>query len=204
MSDKVRVYEIAEEAGASSQEVINKAKDLGIELKSPQSAVSFEDAEEITNYIMTGKSSKIPSKTASKPKNNVEKVVKEEVVEKVVSNDEKTTDATEKKNVEVKKKPELKKVVISKPVSKAPLKAQEETDKLENQDNSNKVVPKRRGLVIIKKKKPREEEIKEASFDQDLLPKKQMKSLSEILGGNEEEKVSNDAYSLNNHEDSKK
>ena len=98
MSDKVRVYEIAEEAGASSQEVINKAKDLGIELKSPQSAVSFEDAEEITNYIMTGKSSKIPSKTASKPKNNVEKVVKEEVVEKVVSNDEKTTDATEKKN----------------------------------------------------------------------------------------------------------
>ena len=204
MSDKVRVYEIAEEAGASSQEVINKAKDLGIELKSPQSAVSFEDAEEITNYIMTGKSSKIPSKTASKPKNNVEKVVKEEVVEKVVSNDEKTTDATEKKNVEVKKKPELKKVVISKPVSKAPLKAQEETDKLENQDNSNKVVPKRRGLVIIKKKKPREEEIKEVSFDQDLLPKKQMKSLSEILGGNEEEKVSNDAYSLNNHDDSKK
>ena len=204
MSDKVRVYEIAEEAGASSQEVINKAKDLGIELKSPQSAVSFEDAEEITNYIMTGKSSKIPSKTASKPKNNVEKVVKEEVVEKVVSNDEKTTDATEKKNVEVKKKPELKKVVISKPVSKAPLKAQEETDKLENQDNSNKVVPKRRGLVIIKKKKPREEEIKEVSFDQDLLPKKQMKSLSEILGGNEEEKVSNDTYSLNNHEDSKK
>ena len=204
MSDKVRVYEIAEEAGANSQEVINKAKDLGIELKSPQSAVSFEDAEEITNYIMTGKSSKIPSKTASKPKNNVEKVVKEEVVEKVVSNDEKTTDATEKKNVEVKKKPELKKVVISKPVSKAPLKAQEETDKLENQDNSNKVVPKRRGLVIIKKKKPREEEIKEASFDQDLLPKKQMKSLSEILGGNEEEKVSNDTYSLNNHDDSKK
>ena len=204
MSDKVRVYEIAEEAGASSQEVINKAKDLGIELKSPQSAVSFEDAEEITNYIMTGKSSKIPSKTASKPKNNVEKVVKEEVVEKVVSNDEKTTDATEKKNVEVKKKPELKKVVISKPVSKAPLKAQEETDKLENQDNSNKVVPKRRGLVIIKKKKPREEEIKEASFEQEILPKKQMKSLSEILGGNEEDKVLNDTYSFNNDDDSKK
>ena len=28
MSDKVRVYEIAEEAGATVQEVINKAKDL--------------------------------------------------------------------------------------------------------------------------------------------------------------------------------
>lgn len=56
MSDKVRVYEIAEEAGASSSEVIDKAKDLDIKLTSPQSAVSYEDAEEIANYIMTGKS----------------------------------------------------------------------------------------------------------------------------------------------------
>ncbi len=47
MADNVRVYEIAEEAGASSSDVITKAKDLGIELKSPQSNVSFEDAEEI-------------------------------------------------------------------------------------------------------------------------------------------------------------
>ncbi len=66
MSDNVRVYEIAEEAGASSNEVITKAKDLGIELKSPQSAVSFEDAEEIANYIMTGKSSKLEKKDNTK------------------------------------------------------------------------------------------------------------------------------------------
>jgi len=58
MSDNVRVYEIAEEAGATSAEVIAKSRDLGIELKSPQSSVSFEDAEEIANYIMTGKSNK--------------------------------------------------------------------------------------------------------------------------------------------------
>ena len=63
MSDKVRVYEIAEEAGASSADVIAKAKDLNIDLKSPQSAVSYEDAEEITKYIMTGKSSRLPEKT---------------------------------------------------------------------------------------------------------------------------------------------
>lgn len=52
--EKVRVYEIAEEAGVSSADVIEKAKILGIELKSPQSAVSYEDAEEITKYILTG------------------------------------------------------------------------------------------------------------------------------------------------------
>ena len=66
MSDNVRVYEIAEEAGASSNEVITKAKDLGVELKSPQSTVSFEDAEEIANYIMTGKSAKLPKNQLQK------------------------------------------------------------------------------------------------------------------------------------------
>ena len=76
MSDKVRVYEIAEEAGATSAEVIAKAKDLKIELKSPQSAVSFEDAEAITNYIMTGKSPKLEVKPVAKPKKVVEKQLK--------------------------------------------------------------------------------------------------------------------------------
>lgn len=76
MWDKVRVYEISEETGASSTEVIAKAKDLNIDLKSPQSAVSYEDAEEITKYIITGKSSRFV------------------------------------------KKPELKKVAISKPIKK--------------------------------------------------------------------------------------
>lgn len=59
MSDKLRVYEIAEEAGTSSQNVIERAKDLKIILTSAQSAVSYEDAEEIVNYILTGKSKRL-------------------------------------------------------------------------------------------------------------------------------------------------
>lgn len=59
MSDKVRVFEIAEEAGTSSQNVIERAKDLKIILTSAQSAVSYEDAEEIVNYILTGKSKRL-------------------------------------------------------------------------------------------------------------------------------------------------
>lgn len=65
MSGIVRVYEIAEEAGVSSAEVINKAKDLNIDLQSPQSAVSYEDAEEITNYIMIGKSNRLKKSNVS-------------------------------------------------------------------------------------------------------------------------------------------
>ncbi|MEZ4692841.1 MAG: translation initiation factor IF-2 [Aliarcobacter sp.] len=195
MSDKVRVYEIAEEAGASSQDVIAKAKDLGIELKSPQSAVSYEEAEEITKYIMTGKSSKLPSKSTSKAK----KIVKKEEAIVESKNDEIVVE--EKVKVETKqpeienevKRTELKKVVISKPVlKKAPSKVEEEnTEKPDlNSDNPNKIVPKRRGLVIIKKKKPKEELTTYSSnntIDNESQSKKQMKSLSEILGGTEDE-----------------
>ena len=208
MSDKVRVYEIAEEAGASSQDVIAKAKDLGIELKSPQSAVSFEDAEEITNYIMTGKSSKIADKTASKPKKVLEKAVEKveeiKIEEKAtVEENKEKLEVNEKKESEIPKKPELKKVVISKPITKAvPSKTQEEFDKPElNPDNANKIVPKRRVLVIVKKNKPREEEEVSNSFESDSQPRKQMKSLSEILGGEEDERSSFDS---NSYEDSKK
>lgn len=206
MSDKVRVYEIAEEAGASSQDVIAKAKDLGIELKSPQSAVSYEDAEEITKYIMTGNSSRLPSKTVSKVKKVVQNKTPEisEVVKETakIELEKEKVEVVEKNEPEVAKKPELKKVIISKPISKPALKstqAQEEFDKPEvNPDNVNKIVPKRRGLVIVKKNKPKEEEVVVTkSFDTDIQPRKQMKSLSEILGGNEDDdKSNNDNYNL--------
>jgi translation initiation factor IF-2 len=207
MSDKVRVYEIAEEAGASSQDVIAKAKDLGIELKSPQSAVSYEEAEEITKYIMTGKSSKLPSKSPSKAK----KIVKNEETTVESKNDEVVVE--EKVKVEIKqteienevKKTELKKVVISKPVSKAPSKVEEEnTEKPDlNVENPNKIIPKRRGLVIIKKKKPKEE-ISNNTIDVDTQAKKQMKSLSEILGGTDDDDRSNFKNNQNLSEEAKR
>jgi len=201
MSDKVRVYEIAEEAGASSADVIAKAKDLNIDLKSPQSAVSYEDAEEITKYIMTGNSSRLPSKSpVSKAKKVVETKTPEisEEVKEIKIELEKV-EVIEKKDIGIVKKPELKKVVISKPIPKPALKTQEEFDKPEvNPDNASKIVPKRRGLVIVKKNKPREEAeiIVNKSFDSEIQPRKQMKSLSEILGANEEdEKSNNDSFS---------
>ena len=200
MSDKVRVYEIAEEAGASSADVIAKAKDLNIDLKSPQSAVSYEEAEEITKYIMTGKSSRLPIKTVSKPKKVVEMKtpeITEEVKETKIELEK--VEIVEKIEPAVIKKPELKKVVISKPVIKTTPKTQEEFDKPEvNPDNASKIVPKRRGLVIVKKNKPKEDEevVVTKSFDSvEAQPRKQMKSLSEILGANEDDdKSSNENY----------
>ncbi|MCG3711293.1 translation initiation factor IF-2 [Aliarcobacter butzleri] len=194
MSDTVRVYEIAEEAGASSQDVIAKAKDLGIELKSPQTAVSYEDAEEITKYMMTGKSERLATKPAK-----VKKVAKKEEVKKEteeIETPKEKIETVQKVEKEIIKKPELKKVEISKPISKAPQKSEEESENLEN---PNKIVPKRKGLVIIKKKRPKEEELEEQQTITENQSKKQMKSLSEILGGvDDEEKSYNDTRNKEN------
>ncbi len=99
MDDKVRVYEIAEEAGATSTEVISKASDLGLDLKSAQSSVSFENAEEITSYIMTGKS-KLLKKKASAKKPVIQKAeeVSEEAIEEKAEESKETKKVVEKKD----------------------------------------------------------------------------------------------------------
>ena len=192
MSDSVRVFEIAEEAGASSTEVISKAKDLGVELKSPQSQVSYEDAEEIANYIMTGTSSKLKvKKEKSAPKKQEKKeTVKKESSEKKESSDKKSEEKP--KAVEPKKEKDSKATEISKP------KKIETSPKTENKNSKEssektpvkKVVPKRRGLKIVKKRKPVEKpeqktEVKLNSSTDANGSKKSMKSLSEILGNTE-------------------
>ncbi len=204
MSDKVRVYEIAEEAGASSAEVIAKAKDLAIELKSAQSAVSFEDAEEIANYIMTGKSSRIAKKTSPKVKKvkavKKEEEKKEEVVEKEVQEIKEPEVKVQKeqtlpkkiKKVEPPKEekkeetiPEIKKIETDVTPKKVEVKKEETKveEKVEKEKpKSNKIIPKRRGLKIVKKINPNKTNVN-LNTSSDNQPKAQMKSLSEILGG---------------------
>mgnify|MGYP000016100635 FL=1 len=212
MSDNVRVYEIAEEAGATSAEVITKAKDLSIELKSPQSTVSFEDAEEIANYIMTGKSSKLPKKEVKKKpiikkaikkeepkaeeapvetKATEEVIVKKEepkvevVPEAKVVESKTTSDKKEEPQVEkVDDKVKVEEKTAASTAPEVPVKKSVEVSADENTGTIKKIIPKRRGLKIVKKKKPKPEvkaDIVHEVFD-GTQPKKQMKSLSEILG----------------------
>ncbi|QOG12630.1 translation initiation factor IF-2 [Arcobacter sp. FWKO B] len=168
MLDKVRVYEIAEEAGATSSEVIDKAKDLGIELKSPQTAVSYEEAEEITTYIMTGKSKLLKEKT--QPKKKVQKVIKDELIEKKEENinpSKEVSQDSEKTKVEVEKANDI---------------VKSNNDDETAQVSQEIIMPKRRGLKIVKKKEPIQTVSVEAS-------KKQTKSLSELLDSNMEAKL---------------
>ncbi|OCM00215.1 Translation initiation factor IF-2 [Aliarcobacter thereius] len=154
MSDKVKVFEIAEEAGSNSAEIMQKAKELGIELKTAQASVSFEDAEEIMQYILTGKSKRI----------------KEEIVtpKKVKKEEPKTENKVEAKKEEIAKE-EIKKEI-----------KESKTNINNEQDNIVKVMPKRKGLVIIKKR--RDSELDSKTVEKDLtVNKKIQKPLSEIF-----------------------
>lgn len=190
MSDKVRVYEIADEAGASSNEVISKAKDLGIELKSPQSAVSFEQAEEIANYIMTGKSSKVKAKPAAKPKKMVAKEEKKEETPKKQEPKENASETTKKETTqskENKQEPKKEEKIEEKKEEKTSAEEKKQPVNTQRDEKTNRIIPKRRGLKIVKKKKPVASKPLDTSSEDETTAKKKMKSLSEILGGNNED-----------------
>jgi len=215
MEDKVRVFEIADEAGSTSAEVIKKAADLAIVLKSPQSSVSFEEAEEIAGYIMTGKSKLLVPKKVKPTIKKAEPKKEEEVVEEKPSKSE----TTEPKKVEAKKMPlkrtELKivqkknepieekpaKVVVEAPteekeietvvkseekVVETPVKAVEEKKaepvqpELKNaNDPDKKITLKKRGLTIVKKKRP----VIDNTPATPQSKKQKLASMSELFGG---------------------
>ena len=79
--DKVRIREIADELGLKSKDVIQKAAEIGIKVKSPSSGVTLEEAEKITEYIMNGTPPEPPKKEPPKkeePPKSVTQPPKEE------------------------------------------------------------------------------------------------------------------------------
>lgn len=192
---KVRVHEIAKELGIKSKEVVEKAADIGLDVKSASSTVSTEDAEKLMNFVLTGEigepvATPAPEKAPEEPKVEpkapevsatpevevkkeapAKKVVKEEPkkeepkaetpkakpapkVEKVVEKVEKTTSLS-KEEPKVKAK-EIKEVASKEePVQepKPEVSAQEKRE-ARGESLAQASLKKRRGLVIVKKKRP--------------------------------------------------
>ena len=91
--DKVRITEIAKELGMKSKDVIEKAVDLGLDVKSASSSIATDDAEKLMNYVLTGENVQHtkPAQTSQAPevikeivKNEVPMPTKEVEVKKVV------------------------------------------------------------------------------------------------------------------------
>lgn len=178
---KIRIYEIANEAGYSSKEIIEKAKELGLDIKSASSAVETEVASAIYEYIQSGKVSEIFKKSSkSTPAKKSTKALgktKENQEDKSKPKNKKD-DANEgtqakvsredKKSAQPKLNPNQSfNVEDEKEKHKEELK-NEVKEELKPQSLASATLAKRRGLVIVKKKKdveqveeePKREEVK--------------------------------------------
>lgn len=78
MSEKVRVHEIAKELGITSKDVVTKAQELGLEVKSASSSVSIQEAQALADFIMSGESAPEPEKPVVKKNDAPKKDVPQE------------------------------------------------------------------------------------------------------------------------------
>ena len=142
MIEKVRVHEIAKELGIVSKDVVKKAADIGIEVKSAQSSVTMEQAENLMNYIMNGESI-----TDKKEEVKVPKKVKDDTPK-------------EEKTSEVAQKVQSKKVESKDEEPTVEVKADKKEEVAETKTTGPVIVPKikKSGLKIVKKRKPKVEE----------------------------------------------
>ena len=87
--DKVKIQEIADEAGLSNADLLDKAKELGFDVKAANSTISMENAGILVDYAISGTLPKEFTKPGSKPKitvvkKKVEEEVSQEVAQEVV------------------------------------------------------------------------------------------------------------------------
>ncbi len=166
MTEKVRVHEIAKELGIASKDVLEKAKKMGLEVKSAQSVVTMEQAESIANYIINGepaveekpKAEKKQSKQkkSDTPKEETPKVEEqepkqEETKEEVETSSEKEDASKEETPVTKKEEAEVK--------SETPKEEPKEKSTLKVVQPVARPAIKKSGLKIVKKKKPKQEDV---------------------------------------------
>ena len=154
--DKVRISDIALELGLDTKSVLAKAQELSLKVKAANSSLSLEEAGNLMDYILTGKS-KIPPKQESKKESqkakketpSKEKGAKEETKPQKPKSKEENSQPIEKKEERKTPTPKTKQQEPSKESPKTPT-----TPDIEDEPLAKASLKKRRGLMIVKKKKP--------------------------------------------------
>lgn len=185
--DKIRISQIAKEIGKTSKEILQKAQELGFEVKTASSAVTTEQAEELYNYVLSGKSVEIKtSKEETKKSTKTEKTTKTKKEESKLKKtkedeiDKKTRTKTSTKDSK-KESPKIatKEVLQEENPQESP-KTQQESPKqdlpITSQENST---IKRTGLRIVKKRDLKTEEIPQTPIEEKKEPSK---TLQDLLG----------------------
>ena len=174
--DKVKIQEIADEAGLSNGDLLEKAKELGFDVKAANSAISLDDAGVLVEYAISGtlpKGFKTPGSKVKKIK-----VVKKKIE---VSKEETSKTATEV-SPEVPEDTVSEKEVSEKDTSEVVedtnIEAKEEVSTevptKEESTPAPKEVKKRKGISVVSKKT--EPEIKVATSSSEDKPKKRVLS----------------------------
>ncbi|RAX52650.1 translation initiation factor IF-2 [Helicobacter sp. 11-8110] len=189
--EKIRISQIAKEIGKPSKEILQKAQELGFEAKTASSAVTTEQAEELYNYVLSGKSIetkavKTEAKT-TKEETKTKKTTRESSTKKTTtkataktttktaketstSKEKKTKEVTPKENIEITK-------TLESPKETTPTNEAQSTT-INTQDNST---IKRTGLRIVKKNNPKNETQEELVKSQE-DKKEPAKTLQDLLG----------------------
>ncbi|MBZ7955930.1 translation initiation factor IF-2 [Campylobacter molothri] len=151
---KIRIHEIAKELGYDSKEIIEKANELGLNIKTASNAVEPDVAAGIYEYIQT---KVIPEAFKKNIKQTPVKKTKAKIKEDKVQATKITTSAKQEK---------IEKIEMIKPKEEI----KEESKEKVQESLASATLAKRRGLVIVKKKKTEEE----------LVKKEESKNVSEL------------------------
>jgi len=180
--DKVRIQEVSAEAGLSNAEMIEKAKELGFNVKSHSSAITVDEAGILMEYALSGtlppgfkpkKEKKAEKKTPEKPST--------EKAEEAESHDISTQETAEEASMEAAESPseehaqeKAEPAPVSKPTPKKrkgiSVVSKKSDDSTEKESEEEKEAPKRKKLSrssirIVKKAKPSPSKAKKISLD---------------------------------------
>ena len=174
---KIKIEEVALEAGASDKDTLEKAKELGFKVRAKNSTITEEEAAVLMEYMISGKLPEGFGKKEKPKKATVKKAVsKEDKKEESVKEQKVKEEATLKED----KKEEPKKVVKKRKGITATPKEQPkvETKKEDTKEESVKKAPiKRRGITIVKKKNPKPEpKVEEKKEEKKSAPTMNMES----------------------------
>ena len=105
--DKVKIQDIAAEASLSNAELLEKAKELGFNVKAGSSTISTEDAGVLFEFAVNGTLPKKPKKAVTRSKITVVKKQEKEVEKKIEVSENTTQEKTASEEVVVSEKEEV-------------------------------------------------------------------------------------------------
>jgi translation initiation factor IF-2 len=173
--DKVKIQEIADEAGLSNADLLDKAKELGFDVKAANSTISMENAgilvvkkkveavveEKVSEEVAEEITESVPSEEVVTEETVAEEVIAEEVAaEKVTESTEavsETTVETVTEETVVEEKPIVKEVKKRKGISVVSKKTEPEivpASTGEGEEKPKRRVLSRTGIKIVRKAKP--------------------------------------------------